>query len=146
APNGDAHRTPDKRKIVIRHNNAARRSTASLRPHPGMTRRECADNECLRRSFTPHDPSGQQQTTGLSLSYPESAGCFPNSSQTLNARSSARPSQRVDYRSDICDIITGRAWDSENRKASSTTERRSRIFSKPTSAFSAAKAAEFEPT
>src|ERR1700732_3012846 len=40
---------------------------------------------------------------GLSLSYPESAGCFSYSSQTLNARSSARPSHRVNYRSDIID-------------------------------------------
>src|SRR5712691_11512623 len=38
-----------------------------------MRRRDSARNETFARSFTPHDPSGQQETAGPTLSHPEVA-------------------------------------------------------------------------
>src|SRR6266852_5434345 len=66
-----------------------------------MIRRESARNKSFARTLTPHDPSGKQETAGLTLSHPQGAGCCPDSAQKLTARSSAQPSHRVNYSPDI---------------------------------------------
>src|SRR6266481_3768783 len=68
-----------------------------------MTRRESAQNESFARTLTPHDPSGKQETAGLTLSHPQGAGCCPDSAPELTPRSSAQPSHRVNYSPDIVD-------------------------------------------
>src|SRR6266852_978795 len=66
-----------------------------------MIPRESARNESFARTLTPHDPSGKQETAGLTLSHPQGAGCCPDSAQKLTARSSAQTSHRVNYSPDI---------------------------------------------
>src|SRR6266849_3224972 len=66
-----------------------------------MIPRESARNESFARTLTPHDPSGKQETAGLTLSHPQGAGCCPDSAQKLTARSSAQPAHRVNYSPDI---------------------------------------------
>src|SRR5713101_2598484 len=66
-----------------------------------MIPRVSARNESFARTLTPHDPSGKQETAGLTLSHPQGAGCCPDSAQKLTARSSAQPSHRVNYSPDI---------------------------------------------
>src|SRR6266481_1839862 len=66
-----------------------------------MIPRESARNKSFARTLTPHDPSGKQETAGLTLSHPQGAGCCPDSAQKLTRRSSAQPSHRVNYGPDI---------------------------------------------
>src|SRR5712664_3735496 len=67
-----------------------------------MTRRDSARNESFARSFTPHDPSGNQSSS-VPHYHTQKARAALRFRQDLHAWSSARPPHRVNYRSDIID-------------------------------------------